>query len=315
MTKLEDLPMAEYRLMSALLDIVPRGQGFHQSIGYLARTGRRLGFRRGFIIDLINMHPYTPLSAQREIERTVNYFYEVDDEPGAYSRLSTAVEGNTKALEAFISGMPTVTFDDIKAVSGVKVPDDEFEQLMLAMNTLFRKDEKVMIMHADSCTPYYIKNVKYLGDDSSLLYFPFFIVNPLSGFAGLSGDGERTFRGDSCVTSYRHVLVEMDMVPIEDQLKFWYKVLTVESPFNYKVKTITYSGKKSLHAILEVNIANRTQWLEKIRTTLFRNLLINYGVDMSCCSISRLSRLPGHFRIKEKQVQQLLYATKGDQLC
>ena len=91
-------------------------------------------------------------------------------------------------------------------------------------------------------------------------------------------------------------------MPRADQLNFWlgWGLDTVSA--------ITFSGGKSLHAVLRVDAEDREDWEKNVRGRLFRRTLIPLGCAGACQNPARLSRLAGARRAdKGGAVQKLLF--------
>lgn len=115
----------------------------------------------------------------------------------------------------------------------------------------------------------------------------FIRINPFS-----PGD----FTGsDKAVSSYRHVLVEMDSGSKVDQEK-----LLVDS--GLPITALIDSGGKSIHAWVRVDASDRKQWDE--RRDVIYNAMASKGIDPKNKNPSRYSRLPGAHR--DGQSQRLL---------
>jgi hypothetical protein len=108
--------------------------------------------------------------------------------------------------------------------------------------------------------------------------------NPLDG----EGYGNRN------VTAYRYALIESDAMPINQQIAI---IRELQLP----VKMLVYSGGKSVHAIVRVDAKSEKEYrqrVDKLYTECKKNQFI---VDEQNKNASRLSRLPGVWRGKEKQ--------------
>jgi hypothetical protein len=123
---------------------------------------------------------------------------------------------------------------------------------------------------------------------SSVVYF---CINPLV---------PRSRRCDANVVQLRNLLFECDTAPLEVQLQ-------VLRDCGLPWASITYSGKKSYHAILSLEEPVPTKEDYKalhktIREVLNRNL---HGgtIDASNANPSRFSRYPGNFRPDTSQLQ------------
>lgn len=109
-------------------------------------------------------------------------------------------------------------------------------------------------------------------------------INPLDG-KGVKNDN---------VIDYRYALVESDSTELEKQNEILHRL---ELP----IATLTYSGDKSLHAVIKVNAQNYEQYKQRV-DYLFK-VMENNGlkVDTQNKNPSRLTRLPGFERGQEKQ--------------
>lgn len=108
--------------------------------------------------------------------------------------------------------------------------------------------------------------------------------NPLDG----EGYGNRN------VTAYRYALIESDSMPINQQIAI---IRELQLP----VKALIYSGGKSVHAIVHVDAKNEKEYrqrVDKLYAECKRNQFI---VDEQNKNASRLSRMPGVYRGKQKQ--------------
>lgn len=109
-------------------------------------------------------------------------------------------------------------------------------------------------------------------------------INPLDG-KGVKNDN---------VVDYRYALVESDKGELEKQNEILHRL---ELP----IATLTYSGNKSIHAIVKVNAQNYEQYKQRV-DYLFKVMESNgLIVDKQNKNPSRLSRLPGFQRGQEKQ--------------
>jgi hypothetical protein len=133
---------------------------------------------------------------------------------------------------------------------------------------------------------------------------PHIIPNPMTGQKGTTKEGKPSFRSDSTVKTYRYCLVEFDDLSREDQIRFW-------SAARLPVVCLIDSGGKSIHGWLDVQkrarVTTPEQWQLHIKTNLYDQLLTPLGVDSSCSNASRLSRLPGHYRMEKQAFQRLLW--------
>lgn len=104
-------------------------------------------------------------------------------------------------------------------------------------------------------------------------------VNPLDG-KGIK---------DENVTAYRYVLVESDSLPIEQQNALMHDL---ELP----IVTLTYTGGKSLHAIVRVDASSREEYRQRVAYLFDVCEKNGLRIDRNCKNPSRLTRLPGFQR-------------------
>ena len=104
-------------------------------------------------------------------------------------------------------------------------------------------------------------------------------VNPLDG-KGVK---------DANVTDYRYVLIESDSLPVERQNAL---MRELELP----IVTLTYTGGKSLHAIVRVDAKDRDEYRRRVAYIFDVCRKNGLDIDKACRNPSRLSRLPGFER-------------------
>ncbi|MDT2641194.1 AAA family ATPase [Enterococcus dongliensis] len=118
--------------------------------------------------------------------------------------------------------------------------------------------------------------------------------NPNSGawvrINPLDGEGIK----NTNVTDFRYSLVESDSMSIDQQNEI---LRELELP----IVALTYSGEKSLHAIVKIDAVNYPQYQERV-DYLYKIVESNgLKVDKQNKNPSRLSRLPGFIRGEKKQ--------------
>jgi len=202
------------------------------------------------------------------------------------------------------------TKDDLLSASLVNVKDmSGIEQRKALLHNIFDSEDKQVFCFCggnyDKGTDF-IKNIseQYSRDQE------YFISNPLSGKEVTlphkkTGKLETyTRRRDSDITKFNHVVLEHDSLSIEKQ----YTVCMILIKVGFSVKSITFSGSKSLHIILEIKCDSLEDWKSFIKEKLYKGFLIPLGFDSACSNPARLTRLAGHKRAdKDGAVQQLLY--------
>lgn len=114
-------------------------------------------------------------------------------------------------------------------------------------------------------------------------------LNPIAGawmsINPLDGKGFK----DENVTSFRNILIECDNLPVEKQ----YQILMKSG---MPIATITHSGGKSLHAIVQVNSDSLTEYRKAFQD--IRSYCSQFGmtIDRACSNPARLTRLAGVMR-------------------
>lgn len=149
---------------------------------------------------------------------------------------------------------------------------------------------------------------KHAGNRALMARFPYIIPNPLTGQAGQTKGGKKTWRGDDCVAQFRFCVAEFDDLAAEEQLAFW-------RGSGIRLAALIHSGGKSYHAWIAVSCATRDEWEQQVENRLFPSYLVPMGVDPACRNEARLSRLPGVVRPDTTRQQRLLWLSpKGANL-
>lgn len=108
-------------------------------------------------------------------------------------------------------------------------------------------------------------------------------INPVDGGPGQGANGGLA---DGNITDYRHVLVESDKMPVEDQLR-------IIQSLNLPCAAIVHSGGKSIHAIVRVDAGQDRKLYSERVSKLFAHLREHgFEVDRPNRNPSRLSRMP-----------------------
>ena len=191
----------------------------------------------------------------------------------------------------------------------IQVPDqwDPVKQLTIYLETLFeagenvgyvvkswQKDEKWLPADKGSYDRTAGQLIEALsrcnGDIGSVLGD----YNPEAGawirFNPLDGNGAK----DSNVTDYKYSLVESDGMDIEKQHAI---IRELELP----VACLVHSGKKSLHAIVRVDAADYMEYRKRVDYLYDICKKNGLEIDQQNRNPSRLSRMPGIIRGKNKQ--------------
>jgi hypothetical protein len=165
------------------------------------------------------------------------------------------------------------------------------EQMIAQLNALFMPDDPVWIGSAEKDKPVFgrilprrewVRRIDIAGPPPDCFHL---IINPL-GKPGTTKDGRPSTTADANVARCDHVLIEFDGLPLEDQAAFW---AGIHEP---RLRTLTFSGGKSIHALLFVG---DMPWEEAVST--FRDRRYGpLGVDVKVFTPSRRARLAGGVR-------------------
>lgn len=136
-----------------------------------------------------------------------------------------------------------------------------------------------------------------LGPRAEDLYF---CVNALHGQKDLAPVKEwhkeyQPRRADANVVSHRNFLLELDEVPLDEQVKYVTDLVPVSS--------IVYSGGKSYHFIISLTEPVSATKYKELARRLHR---LVKKADRQCKNASRLSRLPGVWRPDTGKKQELV---------
>jgi hypothetical protein len=198
-----------------------------------------------------------------------------------------------------------ITKQDLWELSNPK-PHGGQQDGILFLSTLFAPDDILLVGEKFS------KDLRTRDQWVSILEreegsYPFFIINPLSGNMHANSTGKMSNRCDAAVKKFKYVLVEFDgddndpTFSLDNQLAFFSKI-------DLPIIALTYSGNKSIHAILSLGefIRSLDDWRREVKDNLFGKILRPLGADFSNSNPSRMSRFPGHTRDNGK-FQELLF--------
>lgn len=143
------------------------------------------------------------------------------------------------------------------------------------LNVLFDRDEEICFGTTIYDTALYLDAVP---EDL------FFSINPM-----------HTSRADNNVTCFRNILIEIDSMPLEEQIHYVVEKIPVSS--------IVYSGGKSFHFIISLAqpCKDRTEY-DALVARIYKLLPM---ADKSTKNPSRFSRLPGAVRPDTGKLQHL----------
>ena len=203
------------------------------------------------------------------------------------------------------------TFESLMECSPIPIPSDTREQARIFLQNLYNAGEWLFI------APQYAAG--RIGQDirtadewqrviGTAPLPPLLMANPLTGREGMTKDNKPSFRCGKCVAAFRFSLVEFDGMPLPKQYAFWAGV--IESDL-LPLRSLVYSGGKSIHGLIEINAKDREDWARKIQT--IQTTVCNpaaqkeHQADCACKDVGRLTRLAGAYRIDKGKVQSLLW--------
>lgn len=234
-------------------------------------------------------------------------------------------------LRSFIEGMPTVTRDDLRAMSPVRVDKasaaDFFEVLygtderVLVFTNFYSQGDFLYQVGKGSCRLAATRGVKAVVSPlpTTAREGIWFLCNPVNGKwepgesktqwmhvpAGHHGppypkkvEAKWQRRSWRSVTTFRYAVLESDTVPEEQ----WLKVL-MKLPL--PIVAIYSSGGKSLHALVRIDAGDKPTWDTMVRgrvpgvftrKTALMDLVCPLGADANALTAVRLTRLPFCFR-------------------
>lgn len=206
------------------------------------------------------------------------------------------------------------TFDTLAACSPVPVPTDPKEQATLFLETLYNPHEFLFI--GKQTAPGVIGvTIRTAAEWRAALATaeppPHVILNPLTGAEGMTKDGKPSYRCAACIATYRYALVEFDDMPLAEQCAFWAGVIDART---LPLRSLTFSGGKSIHALVEIDAANPAAWERAIDKLLYAVChpcaRREYQSDRACRNPDRLPRLPGALRLDKGTRQTLLWLSR-----
>ncbi|MEI7900252.1 MAG: hypothetical protein WCK89_08360 [bacterium] len=196
--------------------------------------------------------------------------------------------------------------------SPVTIPGDPRQQARAFLASLY-EDRDLLFIGETTDRGVIGANIRTAGEWRDALALstlpPLVIANPLTGTEGVTKESKRSFRCGSCVAAFRFALIEFDGMSLSDQVNFWTGVLDTGT---LPVRSLTFSGNKSIHALVEIGAADAVAWQKNMDTLLYAvcnpSASKGYQADRACRNADRLTRLPGATRPdKDGKVQRLLY--------
>jgi len=234
-------------------------------------------------------------------------------------------------INDFIRGCPVISEKWLAQRSPVDLDTITTPEAFLAH--LYREDEKVLIFtdqrsqgdflawkkpaeldRPAKVSTYRLSKTKGVSAVASLLpegapEGVWFLVQPVSGAWEIKVDvttatattvrethAKYTRRSQQNVTAWRYFVLESDELSATD----WLRVLVHSA---LPIAAIYTSGKRSIHALVKIEVASKSTW-DAAKKTLI-SLVCPLGADPAALTAVRLSRLPGCLRGTE--LQRLLY--------
>jgi len=193
----------------------------------------------------------------------------------------TGQDAESFVLEMIQTGKDAKEFSDLKNLSPINIPSERWEQTVTFIKTLYASDDHIFIGFKEqakvaSCVltaSAWIASLEKVVYGVHLGHPPQIGVNPLSGQAVPGKDGESTYRADNAVREGRYARIEFDDMPMVVQIQFWVGVVRSGK---LPLQALTFSGKRSIHGLLQIDAKNRETW--NTRTAKLASLLCN--VDM-----------------------------------
>ena len=237
------------------------------------------------------------------------------------------IKPTIKALPNFIrtlieTNRDISTLDQLRTLSPTTIcaGEDEDARLWQAQTqlvTLFNRDDFVFMRGAKDAAVKAVRGENLRKTRSWLLEGLDSLgevvgVNPVSGREGLTTGGQESYYCKKTVAEYRHFVMEFDEMSLEDQCAFWAGLIRRgKTP----IRTITYSGSKSLHAVIRAGAKNAEEF--DVCVAKFAKV---YGADdtpvdlridpQSLKSPLTCVRLAGLVRKDTGRVQSLVYAAR-----
>ena len=204
------------------------------------------------------------------------------------SRLSThspirISPGKSLRIYSDFLGEVPVTIEEAKKRSPVKLGADDKRNGQLAIRTLFQPAD---ILYNGELMGGQMRTAAWLSEHPDK-WQPYLIPNPLDGQG----------RSDKNVVRWVYAVAEFDHLPIEKQIAIW---LNIALP----VAALIYSGGKSIHAWIRVNVPPAHYNSVYI---LYEKIIIPLGSDAACRNPARLSRMPGVYRYQTHKTQQVIW--------
>jgi len=200
--------------------------------------------------------------------------------------------------------------ETLRSVSPVQIPREPVLQSCAFLREMYSPEDLLFIGYpTDRGIPdvNILKSKEWIARSAHTLS-QLVLVNPLTGLEGKTKEGNSSYRCAACVARHRYALIEFDAMPLEDQAAFWGGVIRKRE---LPLRSLTYSGGKSIHAIIEIGADSAAEWSETMGTILYAvanpEAPAHLRSDTACKDPNRLTRLPGAMRHDKGKTQSLLW--------
>ncbi len=235
-----------------------------------------------------------------------------ESQEGFYSRTKKAPPlgpGASTFVPKMIEAGDDATLEKLAARSPVPIPEARAEQTRIFLSTLYADAENLFMGEQMGAG---IPGTNILSVENwkkqSALSGPFLVINPLTGESGHTVTGKPSYRCGQCIASRRYALVEFDAMPLEKQAYFWAGVIF---SLTLPLRSLVYSGGKSIHGIVEIDAQTPQEWHEEMDKLMYAVAHPasprEHQADTACRNADRLTRLAGAIRPESGALQRLLW--------
>lgn len=134
--------------------------------------------------------------------------------------------------------------------------------------------------------------------------------NPLLGTMGKTSEGKDSFTSADCIATARYALLEFDHLPPRQQAAFWLGFLR-EYPEPKRLRSLVWSGHRSIHGMLEINATGETdeRWKSHLKEYFAASTNVLHIADEMGFNPHGGTRLAGATRIHDgrTRLQELLF--------
>jgi hypothetical protein len=300
----------------ALRRIPPPGTGCHSALLGTANLGIMAGLSDHQILD--DIRGSIPAGHRRVLDKEIHDAIRKARREVAPSTTCTTyrpvhrptpprplIDGEATRRKLITAG-EGATAEDILSLSHIPIDPEPSHHHALVVLNLYDGDECLYLGDQYGKTVKPVSEWREIIQSRCVASWPHVIPNPLDGQVHDLGEGKRSFRCDTAVSAFRYAVVEFDTLPKPDQFAFWYSIITKKL---LDVAVLLESGGKSIHAWIRVDLPDRNAWNREVGAMFYGDagVFTVMGADRACRNPSRLSRLPGHYRVEKSNWQRLLY--------